>query len=157
MMAAAAADVEIGLELAMEQHLPAARAFVPEIVRHLALGDDGADLRQDEIGEPVHGRAAARVRTPSAQARAPRPSTASTRPGFALPVGIERGRHALDQRRAHHRGIGDARDLRRLRRRADAEADRDRQASNARFRRATAAATLATAADLVPVMPAIAT
>ena len=37
MVAAIAANVQIGLQLAVEQHLLAARAFVPEIVRHVFL------------------------------------------------------------------------------------------------------------------------
>src|SRR5260221_2741232 len=84
--AAGMADEEIGLELAVKQHLAAARAFVPEIVRHLLLGDDGTDLGQDEVRQPAHrdappaGRRAAR--TPAASA-ATSPSTASLRPGFA--------------------------------------------------------------------------
>ena len=56
MMAAIAADVKIGFELAIKQHLLAARAFVPEIVRHRLPGDDRPDLRQDEIGQPAHRR-----------------------------------------------------------------------------------------------------
>src|SRR5271167_1256643 len=61
MMAAVAADMKIGFELAIEQHLLAARAFVPEIFRHRLPGDDRPDLRQHEIGEPAHrGLVAAR-------------------------------------------------------------------------------------------------
>ena len=41
---------------------------------------------------------------------------------------VERARDPIDQRRADHRGIGDPGDLGRLLGRADAEADRDRQA-----------------------------
>src|SRR5208282_5647538 len=55
-VAAIAADVEIGFELAIKQHLLATRAFRPQILRHRLLGHDCADLRQDEIGEPIHRR-----------------------------------------------------------------------------------------------------
>ena len=56
MMTAIAADVKVGIELALKQHLLAARAFVPEIVRHRLPGDDRPDLRQHDIGQPAHGR-----------------------------------------------------------------------------------------------------
>ncbi len=78
---AGVADIEIGLELAMEEHLAAARAFVPEIVRHLLR----ADLRQDEIGQPAHGLPPLAARTPAASA-ATSASTAATRPGRARPA-----------------------------------------------------------------------
>ena len=45
MMSAIAADEEDRLEIAVKQHLAAARAFVPEIVWHVLLGIDRADLR----------------------------------------------------------------------------------------------------------------
>ncbi len=54
MMAAIAADMEIGLELAVEQHLLAGWAFLPQIVRRPLLADDRADFGQDKIGEPAH-------------------------------------------------------------------------------------------------------
>src|SRR5438552_16411438 len=56
MVAAIAADMEIGFEVARKQHLLASRAFLPEIVRHRLLGDNRPDLRQDEIGQPIHRR-----------------------------------------------------------------------------------------------------
>jgi hypothetical protein len=49
-IAAIATDVEIGFELAIKQHLLAARAFLPQIVRNRLLGDDRPDLRQDIFG-----------------------------------------------------------------------------------------------------------
>src|SRR5262245_66235735 len=56
MMPAIAADMQIGLELAIKQHLFAARAFVPEVVRHRFPANRRADLRQDEIRQPAHRR-----------------------------------------------------------------------------------------------------
>src|SRR5438270_13598691 len=56
MMAAVAANMKIGFELAIKQHLLAAWAFVPEIFRHPLPGDDCPDLRQNKIGEPAHRR-----------------------------------------------------------------------------------------------------
>src|SRR5439155_15626612 len=53
MVAAMAADLEMRRQLAMKQHLLAARAFAPQIVRHVLAGE-GADLRQHVIGQPVH-------------------------------------------------------------------------------------------------------
>ena len=54
MVAAVAANVEIGVELAVEQHLLAARTLFPQIVRHVLFADDGADLGQNKVGEPAH-------------------------------------------------------------------------------------------------------
>src|SRR5438067_13502508 len=56
MLAAVAANMKIGFELAIKQHLLAAWAFVPEIFRHPLPGDDRADLRRHKIGEPAHRR-----------------------------------------------------------------------------------------------------
>ena len=53
---AIAADMEIGFELATKQHLLAARALRPQIVRYRLLGDDRPNLRQDEVGQPIHRR-----------------------------------------------------------------------------------------------------
>ena len=54
MMAAIAADIEIGLELAVEQHLLAGRAFLStDCPASSLLADDRADFGQDEIGQPV--------------------------------------------------------------------------------------------------------
>jgi hypothetical protein len=56
MIAAMAADVEIVLQLAPEQHRVAAGAFLPQIVGDFLLRpDQRADFGADEIGEPVHG------------------------------------------------------------------------------------------------------
>src|SRR5215470_1465407 len=54
MCAASAAHMKIRLELAVEQHLLAAGAFVPEIVRDRLSRDDRANLRQHKIAEPAH-------------------------------------------------------------------------------------------------------
>src|SRR5438067_13921631 len=62
MLAAVAANMKIGFELAIKQHLFAARAFVPEIFRHPLPGDDRPDLRQNKIGEPAHRRLVAGCR-----------------------------------------------------------------------------------------------
>jgi hypothetical protein len=45
----------------MEQHLLAGRALVPQIVRHRALGEQGADFRSDDVCQPAHARGIARV------------------------------------------------------------------------------------------------
>src|SRR5215470_3684222 len=87
MVSAITAHEQVRLELAVKQHLFAARAFVPEILRDVLLGDDRPDLRQDEVGEPVHQPLATAFacrapRTPRASA-ATSASTASTRPGLA--------------------------------------------------------------------------
>src|SRR5262245_23301685 len=54
MCAAIAAHMKISLDLAVEQHLLAAGAFVPEIVRDRLSGDDRANLRQHKIAQPAH-------------------------------------------------------------------------------------------------------
>src|SRR4029077_8436328 len=54
MMAAMGADPLVRLELAVEDHLAAGRALVPEIVGRVRLADQGTDLRPDEVGEPAH-------------------------------------------------------------------------------------------------------
>src|SRR6516225_3028464 len=56
MVAAITADVKIGLELSVEQHLFAARAFVPEVVRHRVPAHRRPDFWQDKICEPAHRR-----------------------------------------------------------------------------------------------------
>src|SRR3546814_9602899 len=56
--AAVRADPQAVLQLAVENHLAAARALFPEVVRHLRLLYQGADLRPDVVGDPVHRRAA---------------------------------------------------------------------------------------------------
>ena len=55
-MPAIAAHLEIGRELAMEQHLLATRALAPQIVGHV-LARQRTDLRQHVIGQPVHALA----------------------------------------------------------------------------------------------------
>ena len=58
MMAAMGANIERGLQLAMKNHLLAAGALVPKIVRHVLFFDEGSNLWADIIGEPIHERAA---------------------------------------------------------------------------------------------------
>src|SRR5690606_27992755 len=54
-MIAIRADAHRRFEVAMEDHLAAGRAFVPEIVRRLLLlVEDPLDLRTDDIVDPVH-------------------------------------------------------------------------------------------------------
>ena len=57
MMAALRADVLRRDQIAVEDHLAAAGAFAPEIVRRVAgcAPDQALDPRADEIGDPVHG------------------------------------------------------------------------------------------------------
>ena len=58
MEAALRADVLRRHEIAVEDHLAAARAFLPEIFRRVALAataHQALDARTDEIGDPVHG------------------------------------------------------------------------------------------------------
>ena len=50
MMAATSTDIEIGLELAVKQHLLATRTFFPQIIRYILFADDSADLGQNKIG-----------------------------------------------------------------------------------------------------------
>src|SRR5208283_2354723 len=83
-MAAMRADLQIGHQVAMEDHLLAGGTLVPEIVGHLAPGEQRADLRADEFGEPVHAASLA-PRTPSANART-WSSTLRTASGLALPA-----------------------------------------------------------------------
>ncbi|EPX82684.1 hypothetical protein ruthe_03142 [Rubellimicrobium thermophilum DSM 16684] len=54
-MAAMGADIEMGGQLPVEQHLPAFVAFGPEILGNLATGEDRGDPRADVVGDPVHG------------------------------------------------------------------------------------------------------
>ncbi len=51
------ADILRGLEIAMEDHVPAGRAFLPEIFGRLgaAACHEALDARPDEIGDPIHG------------------------------------------------------------------------------------------------------
>src|SRR5260370_27719425 len=72
-MAAMRADALGRFEIAMEDHLLAIAALLPEVVRHFLLAHQGTDLRPDEIGEPVH-----RFRPTYSAAFAPRaPRTAA--------------------------------------------------------------------------------
>src|SRR5690606_11385234 len=59
------ADVQLLLQLAVEDHLRATRALVPQIVRRLPP-DELLQLRTNEVGQPAHARA---LRTPPARSR----------------------------------------------------------------------------------------
>jgi len=61
-------DMEVGGELAMEQHLFAGRAFLPQVLRDFALPDELAQLRAHPVLQPVHPAAlrTRAARTPSA-------------------------------------------------------------------------------------------
>jgi hypothetical protein len=54
MMVAMLADEEVFLQVPVENHLSAVRAFEPQIVRLLGLLDQRLEFRPDEIGKPVH-------------------------------------------------------------------------------------------------------
>src|SRR6185437_14560608 len=54
MMAAMRANLAVGCHVAMKDHLLTRRALMPEIVRHLAPGEQGADLRANVFGKPAH-------------------------------------------------------------------------------------------------------
>ena len=72
-VAAMRAHPRVRLEVAVENHLGAGRALVPEVLGHLRLAHEGADLRPDEIGQPVHGALSVRLaRRRQAARRAPR-------------------------------------------------------------------------------------
>ena len=102
-VAAMRADLEVLLEVAVEDHLLAGGALRPEIVRHLALAEQGADLRPDIFGEPAHAGiscAARALRTPSASARTP----SSTRSRARIRrVSVRRPAWSRDRRSARRR------------------------------------------------------
>src|SRR5690606_11757579 len=59
-------DELVGLEVLVEDHLAALRAFHPEIVRDLALrGQEAADLGTHDVVDPVHARALLTLRYPT--------------------------------------------------------------------------------------------
>ena len=151
------ADLEVLLEVAVEDHLLAGGALVPEILRHLAPPEQGADLRADVFGEPAHAAIlrAAHARGASAAHLGRAPISAAS--GAGRPAASRCSRQRLDQRRADHRGVGDARDFGRLRGRADAEADRDRQVGEARRRGMRTREARRAVALRVPVMPVMLT
>src|SRR5262249_32799632 len=84
-------DELVGFQIFVEDELPGLRAFHPEILRYLAL-EETADLRPDDVGNPIHRDALARVcstrgpRRPAAS-DAMRSVTAATVLGVALPSG----------------------------------------------------------------------
>ena len=53
-VAAMGTHLAVGREVAVEDHLLAGRALVPQVVRHGRPGEQGADLRSDVFGEPAH-------------------------------------------------------------------------------------------------------
>ena len=63
MVVARRADVEVPLQLAVKQHRPAGFALGPEVLRHLAAGEERVDLRADVVGDPVHAASSARRRS----------------------------------------------------------------------------------------------
>src|SRR4030095_3077498 len=70
--AALRANAQIGFEVAMENHLPAAGALVPQILGNVGLAHQSADLGSDEIGQPAHGPSNSYCRarrTPAARSR----------------------------------------------------------------------------------------
>src|SRR5690606_16718244 len=75
------ADVQLLLQLAMEDHLRAARALMPQIVRGLPP-DELLQLGPNEIGQPAHARA---LRTPPERSRTSEStlSTISSGSGFS--------------------------------------------------------------------------
>src|SRR5262249_32204491 len=84
MMPAIAADMEIGFELAVKQHLLAAGTLRPQIVQNRFFGDDRPDLWQDEVAQPIHRRLVAGRRSlvePPSPAGAGKGSPSVMRPG----------------------------------------------------------------------------
>jgi hypothetical protein len=53
-VAAMGADLAVGRQVAMEDHLLAGGALVPQIVRHGGPREQSADFRSDVFGEPAH-------------------------------------------------------------------------------------------------------
>lgn len=87
-MSAIGADMQIFHQIAVEDHLLAGRALVPEIVRRrVGLADQGLDLRTDEVRQPAHAVGVS-VRMPGA--------------GRVTGVAVRRGR----QRSAHRLPAG---------------------------------------------------
>ena len=56
-VAAVRADQQVGLELAVEDHLGAGQTLAPQVIRHL-LVHQRPDLGADEVGDPIHARSA---------------------------------------------------------------------------------------------------
>src|SRR5262249_7726293 len=130
--------------------LPGLRALDPKVLRRLAAIEEAANLRPDDVGDPVHD-VSPRLMTPYLSTASP-----AVYPGPASAFAPARAPHALGQFRdeaghrfdglavppallarlalpgaAHPRadppGLAPRRDLARVLRRAHAEADRDRQ------------------------------
>jgi hypothetical protein len=53
-IAGAGDDVVVVLEVAVEDHLAGLRTLDPEILRHLPLVEEAADLRADDVADPAH-------------------------------------------------------------------------------------------------------
>ena len=49
-------DEAVGLDVLVEHELPGLRTFDPEIFRRLPPVEEAADLRPDDVGDPVHDR-----------------------------------------------------------------------------------------------------
>ena len=52
-------DELVRLDVLVEHELPGLRALDPEIFRRLAAVEIAADLRPDDVGDPVHANAGA--------------------------------------------------------------------------------------------------
>src|SRR5262249_61090300 len=93
-------------QIFVEDELPGLRAFYPEILRHLAL-EEAADLRPDDVGDPVHRDTLARAcsilapRTPAAS-DAMRSVTAETVGAVALPAAPRLGGPRPPPAEPHH-------------------------------------------------------
>src|SRR5262245_45906455 len=54
-------DELIGFQVLVENHLPGLGALLPHVVRHVALrGEEAADLRPNDVVDPVHALLAPR-------------------------------------------------------------------------------------------------
>ena len=127
-MAAVRADPQVGLEVAMEDHLLAGGHLSQRFSGTSACADERADLGPDVIGQPVHAAALARAAHARAASAPNQLEHGLDQAAAWRAAGIERRRDPVDQRRADHRRVGDARrSAARLLGRPDAEADGDRQ------------------------------
>jgi hypothetical protein len=55
MKAAMRANLLAGVQLALENHLLAVRALMPEVIRHLRAAKQGPDFRANKFTKPAHG------------------------------------------------------------------------------------------------------
>ena len=123
-MVAVRADPQVGFEVAVEDHLAAGRAFVPEVFRHLGLRVTSAR----SFGRTKLVSQFMSPSRPPAASSCTKPSTSSTSPASACPVRChfcaQCGSTSAEPTTA---ASAAARWRARLRRRLDAEADGDRQ------------------------------